>query len=50
MTDTDGAVTTVVARNYDGVDPVELDRLAKSLEELRRHWGEPDTVGDNPGR
>jgi hypothetical protein len=50
MTDTDGAVTTVVARNYDGIDPVELDRLSESLEDLRRYWGEPDTVGDNPGR
>jgi hypothetical protein len=32
MTDTGGAVTSVVTRNYDGVDPVELDRLSESLE------------------
>lgn len=50
MTDTDSAVTTVVTRNYDGLDPVELDRLAESLDDLRRYWGEPDTVGDSPGR
>jgi hypothetical protein len=50
MTDTDSAVTTVVTRNYDGLDPVELDRLAESLDDLRRYWGEPDTVADSPGR
>jgi hypothetical protein len=50
MTDTDSAVTTVVTRNYDGPDPLELDRLSESLDDLRRYWGEPDTVGDSPGR
>jgi hypothetical protein len=50
MTDTDSAVTTAVARNYDDPDPVELDRLSASLDDLRQYWGEPDTVGDSPGR
>jgi hypothetical protein len=50
MTDTDSAVTTVVTRKYDGPDPVELDRLSESLDDLRRRWGEPDTVGDSLGR
>jgi hypothetical protein len=50
MTDTDGAVATAVPRNYDGPDPVELDRLSASLDDLRRYWGEPDTLGDSPGR
>jgi hypothetical protein len=50
MTDTDSAVTTAVARNYNGPDPVELDRLSASLDDLRQYWGEPDTVGDSPGR
>jgi hypothetical protein len=49
MTDTDGAVTTAVPRNYDGPDPVELDRLSATLDDLRQHWGEPDTLGDSPG-
>jgi hypothetical protein len=50
MTDTDSAVTTVATRNYDGPDPAELDRLSESLDDLRRRWGEPDTVGDSLGR
>jgi hypothetical protein len=50
MTDTDSAVTPVVTRNYDGPDPADLDRLSESLDDLRRYWGEPDTVGDSPGR
>jgi hypothetical protein len=50
MTDTDSAVTTVVTRNHDGLDPAELDRLSESLDDLRRYCGEPDTAGDNPGR
>ncbi len=50
MTDTDSAVTTVVTRNSDRPDPAELDRLSESLDDLRRYGGEPDTVGDSPGR
>jgi hypothetical protein len=50
MTDTGGAVTTVVTRSYDDPDPAELDRLSESLDDLRRYWGEPDTLGDSPGR
>jgi hypothetical protein len=50
MTDTGGAVTTAAPRNSDGPDPVELDRLSASLDDLRRYWGEPDTLGDSPGR
>jgi hypothetical protein len=50
MTDTDSAVTTAVVPGYDGPDPVELDRLSASLDDLRQYWGEPDTVGDSPGR
>jgi hypothetical protein len=48
MSDTD--TTTVVTRNRDGPDPIDLDRLAASLDYLGLCWGEPDTVGDNPGR
>ena len=52
MTDDNPAVTTVVTRNYDyGPDPpIDLDRLAASLDCLKLHWGEPDTAGDSPGR
>jgi hypothetical protein len=47
MTDTDSAVTTVVTRNRDSPDQIDLDRLAASLDYLRV-WGELDTVGDSP--
>jgi hypothetical protein len=50
MTDTDIAVTTAVTLNRDGPDPIDLDRLAASLDYLGLCWGEPDTVGDSPGR
>jgi hypothetical protein len=45
MTGTDIAVTTAVARNRDGPDLIDLDRLAASLDYLGLCWGEPDTVG-----
>jgi hypothetical protein len=50
MTDTDSAVTTVATRNRDGPDPIDLDRLAASLDYLGLCWSEPDTVGDSPSR
>jgi hypothetical protein len=50
MTDTDIAVTMAVTLNRDGPDPIDLDRLAASLDYLGLCWGEPDTVGDSPGR
>jgi hypothetical protein len=50
MADTDSAVTTVVTRKHDSLDPMELDRLSESLDDLLRYWREPDTAGDNPGR
>jgi hypothetical protein len=50
MTDTDIAVTTAVTRNRNGPDPIDLERLAASLDDLGLCWGEPDTVGDSPGR
>jgi hypothetical protein len=50
MTDTDIAVTSPVTRNRDSPDPIDLDRLAASLDYLGLCWGEPDTVRDRPGR
>jgi hypothetical protein len=50
MTDTDSAVTTVVTRNRDSPDQIDLDRLAASLDYLGVCWREPDTVGDSPSR
>lgn len=50
MTDTDIAVTTAATRHRDGPDPMDLDRLAASLDYLGLWWGEPDTVGDSPSR
>jgi hypothetical protein len=50
MTDTDLAVTTAVTRNREGPDPIDLDRLAASLDYLGLCWGEPDSVGDSPGQ
>jgi hypothetical protein len=48
MTDTDIAVTPlagdVTRDDDDDPDPVELDRLDASLDDLRRHWGELDIV------
>jgi hypothetical protein len=48
MTDTDIAVMPpardVTRDDDDDPDPVELDRLDASLDDLRRHWGELDTV------
>jgi hypothetical protein len=52
MADTDIAVTPDVARkNDDDPDPIDLDRLDASLDDLGLGWGagaaggEPDTVG-----
>jgi len=50
MTDTDSAVTTVVTRNRDSPDQIDLDRLAASLDYLRVCWGKPDTAGNSPSR
>jgi hypothetical protein len=52
MTDTDVAATTAVTRDCHGPDPIDLDRLAASLDYLYLGlcWTEPDTVGDSLGR
>jgi hypothetical protein len=46
MTDT----TVVRGDDGDDPDPIDLDRLTASLNDLGLSWGELDTVGDNPGR
>jgi hypothetical protein len=48
----DAMTDTNIVRGDDGddPDPIDLDRLVASLDDLRRCWGEPDTVGDSPGR
>jgi hypothetical protein len=48
----DAMTDTTVVRGDDGddPDPIDLDRLTASLNDLGLSWGELDTVGDNPGR
>lgn len=48
-TDSTGAVAhATVARNSNDPDLSELDQLAASLDYLKLHYGEPNTIGHSP--